>query len=415
MQTYTRKLISILLSLGQLTTSTLVADDATIKIALTGPFTGASSDLGISFRNGAKLAIKKINEEGGIEIGSKKMKIEALEYDDEGKNEKGAQIADMLSQMSDLAAVIGSANTGVVIAGDKYFQEAKKIKIITPATGTQGMAQWWGKQISDLYLFRFSPQDTLQATLIVDFAVKELKVKKVGILHDSTSYGLSGRDDLLKNLKKYPDVQIVAIEKFNPGDKEMSAQIDKLKSAQAEAILVWGIGPDLANVANDMHTLNLNIPYIGGWTLSMRSYIDSLEEGSEGALMPQSFIDDPKLSKNAADFIDLYKSTYHVTHIPSAMSAAEGHDAILILAEAFKEAESQDSTKVKNALENLKEPVVGVIKTWKHPYSKWDPDDPDTHEAFRLTDLFMAKVKEGKVVFAEVGNKEMGEKEEKKD
>lgn len=392
---------TVALAIAALLSSSIHAAD-TIKIALTGPYTGGSAAMGVSNRDGAKLAIKKINDAGGVDVGGKKMKIEFIERDDEGKNERGALVAQEVSGMADINAVVGTVNTGVVLAGDKFYQDAKKLRIITPAAGTASMAQWAAKpDIKDLYIFRFSPEDTIQAAMVVDEAVKKRGFKKVAIMHDSTNYGVSGRDDLLKNLKKYPDVQIVATEKFNIGDKDMSAQITKIKASGAQAVLIWGIGPELAAVSNAMNTLNYKVPYIGGWTLSMASYLDNAGKNSMGTLMPQSFIEDPTVSKQAAEFISDYHKAYNVNRIPSAMSAAQGYDAIMVLAAAINQAGSTDSTKVKEALENLKKPVPGVIKTWVKPYAPWNPSDPTTHEAFKIGDVIMAGVDaQGKVIFA---------------
>lgn len=392
---------TVAIAIAALLSSSIHAAD-TIKIALTGPYTGGSAAMGVSSRDGAKLAIKKINDAGGIEVGGKKMKIEFIERDDEGKNERGALVAQEVSGMADVDAVVGTVNTGVVLAGDKFYQDAKKLRIITPAAGTASMAQWAAKpDIKDLYIFRFSPEDTIQAAMVVDEAVKKRGFKKVAIMHDSTNYGVSGRDDLLKNLKKYPDVQVVATEKFNIGDKDMSAQITKLKASGAQAVLIWGIGPELAAVSNAMNTLNYKVPYIGGWTLSMASYLDNAGKNSMGTLMPQSFIEDATVSKKAAEFIGDYHKAYNVNRIPSAMSAAQGYDAIMVLAAAINQAGSTNSTKVKDALENLKKPVPGVIKTWVQPYAPWNPSNPSTHEAFKMGDVVMAGVDaEGRVIFA---------------
>src|ERR1700675_311279 len=82
----------------------------TIKIAVTGPFTGGSAPMGASMRDGAKLAIAEINAAGGVQVGDRKMKFEVIERDDEAKNERGALIAQELASMSDLSGVIGSVN-----------------------------------------------------------------------------------------------------------------------------------------------------------------------------------------------------------------------------------------------------------------------------------------------------------------
>jgi branched-chain amino acid transport system substrate-binding protein len=376
-----------------------------IKLAITGPFTGGSAPMGASMRDGAKLAIQEINGAGGVDVGGTKMKIDVIERDDEAKNERGALIAQELAAMPDLSGVIGSVNTGVVMAGDRHLQEKGITKIITPAAGSASMTQWLGKA-KDLSIFRFAAHDGIQAQMVVEEAVKR-GYKKVALLHDATNYGVSGRDDLQKEIKKQGDkLQVVATEKFNIGDKDMTAQLLRAKSGGAEAILIWAIGPELAAVANGKAKIGMNkAPLIGGWTLSMSNFIDNAGKNGNGALMPQTFIEDP-ITPKAKSFIDAYHKTYSVKRIPSAVSAAQGYDAVYIFAAAVKQAGSADTHKIKAALEDLQEPVKGVIAVWKHPYTKWDPNNVETHEAFRRENCVMGMVKDGQVVFAHEEDRE---------
>ncbi len=387
-----------------------VADS--IKLAITGPFTGGSAPMGASMRDGAKLAINEINAAGGIDVGRKKLKIETIERDDEAKNDRGALIGQELASMDDLSGVIGSVNTGVVIAGDKHLQEKGITKIITPAAGSASMTQWSKAGVPDLSIFRFAAHDGIQAAMVVEEAINR-KLTKVALLHDATNYGVSGRDDLLAQIKAQGNkLEVVATEKFNIGDKDMTAQLLKAKTAGAQAILIWGIGPELAAVANGMDKVGLNVPLIGGWTLSMSNYIDNAGKNGNGTLMPQTFIEEPITAK-AKSFIEGYHKTYHVDRIPSPVSAAQGYDAVYIFAAAVKQAQSTDTKKIKLALEDLKEPVKGVIATWKHPFTKWNPADVQTHEAFRRENVVMGMVKDGRVVFANEADKQRLIKQEK--
>jgi len=371
----------------------------TVKIALTGPFTGGSAPMGASMRDGAKLAIAEINAAGGIQVGARKMKIEIIERDDEAKNERGALIAQELASMSDLSGVIGSVNTGVCLAGDKYYQENGITKIITPAAGSASMTQWSKAGVKDLSIFRFAAHDGIQSAMVVEEAINR-KFKKVAILHDSTNYGVSGRDDLLNQIKLQGNkLDVVTIEKFNIGDKDMTAQLIKAKSGGAQAILIWGIGPELAAVANGMAKLGMKEPLIGGWPLSMSNFIDNAGKNGDGTLMPQTFIEEP-ITPKARKFIEAYHKTYKVTRIPSPVSAAQGYDAVYIFAAAVKQAGTTDTHKIKEALEDLREPVPGVITTWQKPFSKWNPANEDSHEAFRRAQTVMGMVKGGRVEFA---------------
>ena len=376
----------------------------TVKIALTGPYSGGSAPMGTSARDGAKLAIAEINAAGGIQVGGRKLKIEVIERDDEAKNERGALIAQELAAMGDLSGVIGTVNTGVCIAGDKHLQEKGITKIICPAAGSASMTQWSKAGVKDNSIFRFAAYDGIQAAMVVEEAINR-HFTKVAVVFDSTNYGVSGRDDILDQIKKQGNkLTVVAQEKFNIGDKDMTAQLLRAKSAGAQAILIWAIGPELAAVSNGEAKIGMKAPMIGGWTLSMSNYIDNAGKNGNGTLMPQTFIEEP-ITPKAKAFIEGYHQTFKVGRIPSAVAAAQGYDAVYIFAAAVKQAGSTDTHKIKEALEDLKEPVKGVIATWNHPYTKWDPAEVTTHEAFRREQVVMGMVKDGRVVFGNDADK----------
>ena len=392
-----KKVLIGALVFGIIATQAFAAD--TIKIAITGPFSGGSAPMGASMRDGAKLAISEINAAGGISIQGKKMKFDVIERDDEAKNERGALIAQELASMNGLSGVIGTVNTGVCLAGDKHLQEKGITKIICPAAGSASMTQWSKAGVKDLSIFRFAAHDGIQSDMVVEEAINR-KFTKVALFYDSTNYGVSGRDDMLDQIKKQGNkLEVVASEKWNIGDKDMTAQLLRAKSAGAQAILIWGIGPELAAVSNGMAKIGMKVPLIGGWPLSMSNYVENAGKNGNGTLMPQTFIEEP-ITPRIKAFIDAYHKAYNVKQIPSPVSAAQGYDAVYIFAAAVKQAQSTDTKKIKEALEDLKEPVKGVIATWVHPYSKWDPANEETHEAFRREQTVMGMVKDGRVVFS---------------
>src|SRR6478736_10046574 len=113
------------------TTSPSFAADP-IKIGVDGPFTGGSSSMGVSMRDGVRLATDEINKAGGV-LGRQ---IQLIERDDEAKNERGAQIAQELINKEKVVAVVGYINTGVGLASERFFQEAKIPVFNNVATGT---------------------------------------------------------------------------------------------------------------------------------------------------------------------------------------------------------------------------------------------------------------------------------------
>ena len=190
--------------------------------------------------------------------------------------------------------------------------------------------------------------------MIVEEAIVRRGFKKVAILADSTNYGQLGREDLEKALAA-KGVKPVAVEKFNIKDIDMTAQLLKAKEAGADVVLTYGIGPELAQIANGMAKLGWKVPMIGSWTLSMANYIDNAGANGEGARMPQTFIQEPKTPKRKA-FIEAYLKKFKPKNdrIDSPVSAAQGYDSVYLLAAAIKQAGSTDGPKIKAALENLK-------------------------------------------------------------
>ncbi|MFT5589120.1 MAG: branched-chain amino acid transport system substrate-binding protein [Bradyrhizobium sp.] len=359
-----------------------------IVIGVSGPFTGGSAPMGVSMRDGVKLAVSEINAKGGL-LGRQ---ITLIERDDEAKNERGVQVAQELINKEKVVATVGFINTGVALASQRFYQEAKIPVMNNVATGSIVTKQFADQP--ENYIFRNSANDAIQSAMIVEEAIVKRKFTKVAILADSTNYGQLGREDLEKALAK-KGIKAVAIEKYNIKDVDMTAQLLKSKQAGAQAVLTYGIGPELAQIANGMEKLSWKVPMIGSWTLSMANFIDNAGKNGDGSLMPQTFIQDPTTSKRKA-FIDAYVKTYSPPggRIPSPVSAAQGYDSIFLLAAAIKQAGSTDGSKVREALENMKEKVDGVVTSYAKPFTK------DDHEAIKIDVPVFGEVKDGRIVLA---------------
>jgi branched-chain amino acid transport system substrate-binding protein len=378
--------IALAATLAAAGTVALAADP--IKIGVAGPFTGGSSSMGVSMRDGVRLAAEEINKAGGV-LGRQ---IVLVERDDEAKNERGVQIAQELINKEKVTATVGYINTGVALASQRFFQEAKIPVFNNVATGSLITHQFDDQP--ENYIFRNAAHDSIQAPMIVEEAITRRGFKKVAILADSTNYGQLGKADLEKALKA-KGITPVAVEKFNIKDVDMTAQLLKAKEAGAEAVLTYGIGPELAQIANGMTKLGWKVPMIGSWTLSMANYIDNAGPGGEGARMPQTFIQEPTTPKRQS-FIISYLKTFNPKNarMDSPVSAAQGYDSIYLLAAAIKQAGSTDGPKIKAALEDLKAPVEGVVTTYNKPFTKTD------HDAITANIPVFGEVKGGKVVYA---------------
>ncbi len=360
-----------------------------IRIGVSGPFTGGSSPMGLSMRDGIRVAAAEINAAGGL-LGRP---ILLIERDDEARNERGAKIAQELIGKEKIVAGVGIVNTGVALASQRYYQEARIPMITAVATGSIVTRQFLPPQHPDNFIFRVSANDTIQAAMIVEEAIMRRKFRKVAILADSTNYGQLGREDLERALEKI-GIRPVAVGKFNIREVDMTGQLLAARKAGAEALLTYGIGPELAQIANGLARLGWQVPIIGSWPLSMSNFIDSAGPNGEGARMPQTFIQEATTPKRRA-FIEAYQKLARTERMPSPSAAAQGYDALLLLAAAIRQANTTFGSRVREALEALDEKVEGAIATYDHPFSRHD------HEAFDSTSqVVMGEVRGGRVVLA---------------
>lgn len=362
------------------------ADAGPIRIGLTCPFTGGSAPMGESLRNAARMAVEEINWKGGV-LGRP---IELVERDDEANADKGRAHAQELIEKVKVAATIGSCNTGVVLKTLDLYQKAKVPLIVPVATGV-AITTTYAKE-PEHYIFRTSANDQIQAQLVAKEAVERRKLKRVAVLHDTTPYGQQGMEFLVKALATH-NVKPVAVEGFPLGVQDLAPALERARKAGAEALLTYTVGPELAVIAKGRARLGWKAPMIGSWPLSWTNFLNAAQGNAEGARMPQTFIEEPTTSRRT-EFITTYLTQYKLKRMSSAVSAAQGYDAVLILAAALRQAGTTDGAQLRAALEDLRENVRGVVTTYERPFGKHD------HEAISASLVMMGEVKRGIITYA---------------
>lgn len=383
-----RRIFTLLLA-GALALTGIAAETASaqaLRIGLSGPFSGGSSPMGESMRNGVRLAVHEINATGGIDG----RPIELVERDDRADNALGARIADELTRMKVVAA-IGIVNTGVGLASVGAYQNARIPLMVAVSTGPALTRQFAPPASPANYIFRVSPTLDLEARMLAA-DLKKRGLARVALLADETPYGDSGVSAFTLAVRA-AGLELVATERFRIGETDMSRQLAAARGAGAQAVVAWGIGPELAQLARGMAAMRWKVPLMGSWTLSMRNFIEAAGPAGEGALMPQTFIQDAgSAAKNS--FLLAYRRHFGTDLIPSPMSAAQGYDGMHLLALALRQAGSPDGDAIRRALEKLEARYQGAVTSYDRPFSAAD------HEAITANMMVIGKVVDGRVDYA---------------
>jgi branched-chain amino acid transport system substrate-binding protein len=125
----------------------------------------------------------------------------------------------------------------------------------------------------------------------------------------------------------------------------------------------------------------------------MRNFIDAAGPAGDGALMPQTFIQDAgSTTKNS--FLLAYHRAFKTDLIPSPMSAAQGYDGMHILAHAIRQSKTLDGDAIRTSLENLNFRYQGVVTSYERPFSAQD------HDAITTNMIVLGKVSNGRVDYA---------------
>lgn len=358
----------------------------TVRVGLSGPFTGGSSPMGESMRNGVRLAVDEINSAGGING----LPIELVERDDTANEKTGAKIAEELTRLR-VTATIGIVNTGVGLASIDHYQRAKIPLIVAVSTGPALTRKFAPPAAPANYIFRVSPTLDLEAKVLAA-DLKKKSLTRVALLADTTAYGDSGALAFSEQAR-LAGLDLVLQFRFKIGDNDMSGPIRNARLAGAQAIVAWGIGPELAAIAKAMRSSGWRVPLMGSWTLSMRNFIDMAGGAGDGALMPQTFIQDAgSTAKNS--FLLAYRRMFKTDMIPSPMSAAQGYDGMHLLAHAIRQARSLNGDAIRQALENLNFRYQGVVTSYDDPFSRED------HDAITANMIVIGKVSGGRVDYA---------------
>jgi branched-chain amino acid transport system substrate-binding protein len=370
--------------LGSAQAQTSAASPKPIRVGFICPFSGGSADFGNSARLGAELAIKEINEVGGF-LGRP---VELVERDDKANPDEGRKIAEELVLKEKVDFTIGYCNSGVALKSLDVFQDHKHVLVIPVATATILTAKY---PPASSYIFRMSPRDGVQASLLVDDIARR-GYTRVAVFADKTGYGEGGLKDVDRLLGE-KGLKPMYVARFDIGVKTLTPQMLEAKAAGAEVMVGYTVGPEFAVIAQSKAEARLAAPLYGPWTMSFKTVSERAGPAADGAIMTQSIIQDLS-NERRSSFIVRLKRQAGKEPVGSLMSAAQSYDAIhLMLRAIFQTKGDTSGDALKHALEDLHHSYPGVVTTHDRPFSQTD------HDAFTRNMLWLGMWRHGEVHF----------------
>jgi branched-chain amino acid transport system substrate-binding protein len=310
-----------------------------IKIGQVIPITGEAAESGKYHRQGAEIAVDKINAAGGI----KGRKLALVHEDDQTTNPGAVAAIQKLLEDKEIPMILGSIRSTQVQAMLPTINEAK-IPVAIGGTNyglTHSGSQW---------VFRFRPHDGMSAKVIAKFMVEELKLKKVGIVHGSDAFGNGGRDMLVPAVKALGG-EVVFVQGYNNQEKDFTAVIQGLKKSGATGLNTYmAFSTDLGIFARQLKQQGAQVTWVGSPSITGIDGRNLAGDALYGTYGVADFNIDATPTSKA--FAQAYKAKFNQE---PDLYASWCYDAVLVFGEAMKR-----STDLKP--ENLRKAILSIQK-----------------------------------------------------
>lgn len=311
----------------------------TIKIGAVGPLTGDSSNGGTDELEGKEMAVEDFNEAGGVDGKT----IELVSEDDASSASQSASAVTKLINQDKVVGIIGAHNSACTLAGLEVLNRYG-VPMITPGSSAETVVTSGCEWIS-----RAFPGDDLQCKALLNYIEENQDVDKIGVIYSNDDFGKGGLDSITEAAEEKG--KEVVSESFANEDKDMTAQLSKLRDEGAEALFIWCQYTPGALIMKQARGLGWDVQFYSG-TGTIHEDTFSLSDGAYyGCINSVPFIStstDPEVQ----EWVDRYEEKYGT---PPSQNSARAYDATMILLNAIKAAGSTEPEEVQKAIRSTKD------------------------------------------------------------
>lgn len=311
-----------------------------IKIGALYSLTGGMSSIDTPSLRGAQLAVKIINEKGGL-LGGRMIELLVV---DAKTDQKAAALGAKKLLSNGVIAGIGHSDPAFVLPSAPLFQK-KGIPFVTSGATLPTLPMMIG---DCMFMVPFGDDD--QSFAIADYSFKSLGVKNVAVWTDNSMDFTKTLSRFYKQRVRELGIKVVLEDFFMMGDKDFSAQIARLKNVtpKPDAIFISSIPNEAGLTTKQIRESGLTLPIVSGdgFDTELIVTVPGKELANDVYFSTHTYREDSR--PEVAEFIENYKTEYGV--LPENAFAPLGYDAVALIADAITRANSADPKALKEAL-----------------------------------------------------------------
>jgi branched-chain amino acid transport system substrate-binding protein len=321
------------------------AEDNEIRVGINFELTGGVANYGRQCLEGIQLAVKEVNDAGGL-LGGKKIRL--IIADNKSEPAESTNAITKLIRQDKVSAVIGPATSSATLATVQVAND-NKVPVISPSATNERVTFDNGQ--TRPFIFRGCFIDPFQGTIMANFAQKTLGAKTAVIYIDNSSDYSKGLAKAFEELFVKNGGKILSQEAYLQRDQDFKSTLTKIKSLNPDVIFLPGYYEEVSKILRQARELDIHTPVLGGdgW-----GNPELVEMAGKAALNNAYFSDHFSLQDNDPNvikFIEAMKKEYNKE--PSGFNAL-GYDTARLLIEAIKRANSSDPQKIRDALAQTK-------------------------------------------------------------
>jgi branched-chain amino acid transport system substrate-binding protein len=351
-------LLTVFLVFGLIIASS-EAQKAPVRIGFITEQTGQASMSGERGIRATKLAEKQVNAAGGVNG----TPVQAGIYDTNSTTQGSVNAVN--KAIEDKVICLSGPGRSTHIQAVSPIIKENAIPAFIPGTAVQLTKQ------GNPWLFRVRPDDSIYGTAMTYFMLNDLKITKIGILHDADAFGTGGADIVTETLKK-SNLAPVRRERYTVGTKDYTAQLLNIKNAGAEGVVLYMTNPeDAAVVFRQIKELGIKWKIVGCPATTSQVVIDLVKDASEGAYAAVDYF--PGSNPISKAFRDAYFKEYNQE---ADFLTAYPYDTIILAVDMMKKAgTTTDRNKIRETILATKG-YKGVMGTYS-----FTPNGDGIHEA----------------------------------
>ncbi len=347
-------------ALAALLSAPALAQRAQPCVGASLPMTGPTAWAAESIRMGVETAMTEINAKGGV-LGQP---LRFVQYDDAGQPPRGVDNTRRIAESDNCIAMFGGWHSGVALAVVEPVHEAGIPYIAVISAGTRITEN--GRNPN--FMFRVSMFDRWQALALTRMSQRVSAGKKIGVLYEDTGWGQGAVPDLRESAAA-EKVNIVSYETFKWDDRDMTAQLIRLRDAGADTLILYSRDLEANQILRSMDRIGYKPKIVSAWgnTGTLGELAGPL---ANGMIVLQTFSWMGDLKPRQKALLDSMMSRYNLKSpedIRHGSGAANAYDATYILAEAIRIAGSFDRARVREALYRVN--VEGIVQDYKPAFA----------------------------------------------